>query len=182
MSLLIPTFDPMPRLETERLILREWRISDVSEVYVLRSDPTVLKYLDRPPAKSLEDALNHINMILDGVTKGQWINWMITLKSEDKCIGDIGFWNYHDTLPQAEIGYQLHPDFHGKGIMSEAMKYIMKFGFKTMGLTKVTAHVHNENKKSSELLKRFNFRHDTTMVDEKEPYMMTWSCHPPEDR
>lgn len=171
----IPTFNPLPILETERLRLREWRATDAPDVFFLRSDSDVQKYLGRPPATSIDDALAHIEMIINGTQEGKWVNWIITLKDEDKCLGDIGFWNYHETLPQAEIGYQLHPNHQRKGLMSEAMTRVMEFGLNDMGLKRITAHLHSDNEKSVNLLRRFNFIHDASIVDEKEPFMETWA-------
>jgi ribosomal-protein-alanine N-acetyltransferase len=171
----IPSFDPLPILETERLRLREWRESDAAEVFFLRSDPRIQKYLGRPPAASIDDAIAHIRMIIDGTANGKWVSWIITMKGEDICLGDIGFWNYHETKPQAEIGYQLHPDYQRKGLMSEAMAKVLDFGLNEMGLKLISAHLHRENDRSVNLLQRFMFIHDETIVDEDEPFMETWA-------
>ena len=170
----IKHIQPFPELETERLYLRLVRLSDVQEVFELRSDARVQEYLGRPPAESIDDAITHIERIINGTRNNEWINWTITLKGNDIAIGNIGFWNYHKKEPYAEIGYELHPDFQGKGIMSEAARCVLDFGIQEMGLKKISAYLHGGNEKSLNLLRKFNFEHDKSVVDEKEPEMQMW--------
>ncbi len=171
----IKTFGEFPELDTERLHLRHVRRSDAQEVFEMRSDERVQKYLGRPIATSIDDAHAHIEKIIRGTGNNEWINWTITLKGNDRAIGNIGFWNYHESKPEAEIGYELHPNFQGKGIMTEAAAAVLEFGKQEMGLETITAWLHGENEKSLNLLRRFHFVHDPSFVDEKEPEMVLWA-------
>ena len=56
-----------------------------------------------------------------------------------------------------EIGYDLHPGYQGKGIMSEALKHIIDFSFTTLHFRKIEAHTHSKNKRSRMLLVRNGF-------------------------
>ncbi|MEJ7679888.1 MAG: hypothetical protein WKG06_18925 [Segetibacter sp.] len=58
-------FTPFPVITTDRLVLRQVNKSDVNEIFILRSDQRVLKFLDRAPAKSTEEAFTFIEKIND---------------------------------------------------------------------------------------------------------------------
>ena len=66
----------------------------------------------------------------------------------------------------AEIGYELKTACQGKGLMQEAMTAVISFGWQTMGLRKITAFTHRENKRSLQLLKKFNFSRDEALERE----------------
>ena len=150
-------FAPFPIIETDKLLLRQVNKSDVNEVFFLRSDQRVLKFLDRVPAKSTEEALIFIEKINDLEKNNEAVTWAITLKEDTKLIGTISFWNIQKEHYRAEIGYVLHPDFYGKGIMQEAMTEVIKFGFQVMKLHSIEANTNPDNTASIKLLERNKF-------------------------
>jgi ribosomal-protein-alanine N-acetyltransferase len=150
-------FNPFPILTTERLVLRQINNNDVNELFFLRSDKTVMKYIDRAPAQSAEDALQFIQMITNGTINNDDITWGISLKDDPKLIGYLGFWRMKKEHHRGEIGYALHPAYYGKGIMHEAVKTILDYGFNTMKLHSVEANVNPENLASIKLLERNGF-------------------------
>jgi len=152
-----------PKLTTDRLILRKATKADGNEILFLRSDQSVNKYINRPPTKNLKDAEDFMEKIEHGIQKGQNINWNITLKNDPKMIGTICLWNFSEDQKIGEVGYDLHPQFHGKGIMSEALKCVVNFGFQKLNLEKIEAYTHRENESSKRLLENNNF----TLVSEK---------------
>ncbi|HNS12112.1 MAG TPA: GNAT family N-acetyltransferase [Bacteroidia bacterium] len=151
-------FLPYPELKTNRLILRCLDKTDEEEVFFFRSDPRILEHLDRQPAKELEEARAHIEKILNGIRHGEWIDWCITLAGKPKLVGNICLWNISIEENSAEIGYALHPDYQGKGIMNEAAKAVIEFGFKKMKLKKIVANLSPHNLKSITLLEKNNFQ------------------------
>ena len=84
-------FNPFPTLTTDRLLLRQLDKTDADEMFFLRSNERVMKYLDRAPAKSVDEAVEFIQMINTAIANNESINWAITLKGEPKIIGDICF-------------------------------------------------------------------------------------------
>ncbi len=111
--------NPFPALKSARLKLRQVMMEDANEVFFLRSDKELLEFLDKPPAKSLEEVKQFINKLKDLEANQEGITWAITLKEDVKLIGTICYWNILKEHYRAEIGYVLHPDFQGKGIMQE---------------------------------------------------------------
>ena len=157
-------FKPFPVLKTERLTLRQLVSSDANEIFALRSDPNVNKYLDREPAKSMDDAKTFIKIINENIQKNDSIYWAITLSNKDKLIGTICLFNFLDDNKLAEIGYELLPGYQGLGIMQEATSKVIDFGIQHIGLNSIKAYTHSENQRSTRLLEKFNFKkeNDTT--------------------
>lgn len=146
-----------PLLTTERLILRSLALEDAPDVLRIRSDDRVNKYLDRPKASSIEDALVFIRKIQ---AADEGIYWAISLKDNNTLIGTACFWNIVIEKKSGEIGYELHPDYQGKGIMQEAITAVIKYGFETAGFNIITALTSPDNEKSVRLLERNNFVRD----------------------
>ncbi len=151
-------FTPFPTLHTDRLVLREIGYDDAQEIFIQRSDPRIMTYLDRAPAVSVEEVKdNFLKKIIEALANNQGITWGIALKGESKLIGTIGFWNIMPEHYRAEIGYTIHPDHGGKGLMQEAMKVVLDYGFETMKLHSVEANVNPDNAPSIKLLERNGF-------------------------
>jgi ribosomal-protein-alanine N-acetyltransferase len=154
------SFTPFPVLNTERLFLRKLSIDDANEIYFLRSDERVNKYIDRPRATSLEEAHNFINKTNHAIENNECIDWAITFKDNSRLIGSICLWNISIEENNAEVGYELLPDFQGKGIAEEAMVAVLDYGFNIMSLNKIEAYTHKENSSSTKLLEKFKFKRD----------------------
>jgi ribosomal-protein-alanine N-acetyltransferase len=150
-------FNPFPLITTTRLQLKQVNKSDVNEILFLRSDNRVMKYLDRVPAKTIYDAYEFIKKINLQEKNNESITWAITIKDIDKLIGTICLWNILKEHYRAEIGYVLHPDYWGKGIMQEAFSEVINFGFRIMKLHSIEAIVNPANEASIKLLEKNNF-------------------------
>ncbi|MFV8391950.1 GNAT family N-acetyltransferase [Flavobacterium sp. LB2P6] len=150
-------FSPFPNLDTERLLLRRIDSNDLKEIFALRSNPETMKYIPRPLLKTDEDALEHIAMIDTKIETNEGINWAITLKDNPKLIGIIGHYRIKPEHYRAEIGYMLVPEFHGKGIVSEALKEVVNYGFKIMKLHSIQAIIDPENHGSAKVLEKNGF-------------------------
>ncbi|GEO08930.1 GNAT family N-acetyltransferase [Segetibacter aerophilus] len=161
-------FTTFPTLTTDRLILRALSIADEKEIFALRSNEQVNKYLDREPCKSLEDARGFIQKITEAVVKNDAKYWAITMKNSDKLIGTICYFNEQPTDRKAEIGFELMPAFHSKGIMQEALAKVIQFGFQTLQLTAIEAFTHKLNEPSIRLLKKFNFKEQVAPMSPSE--------------
>src|SRR5699024_6871079 len=108
----------------------------------------------RPRTASVKDALEFIHKMQDSLKTNYGITWAISLNNDKTLIGTIGFWRIMSEHYRAEIGYMLHTDFHGKGIMHEAMQPVLKYGFTIMNLHSVEANINPVNSASMKLLER----------------------------
>lgn len=153
-------FSPFPVLTTPRLTLRELCDSDAPEVFFLRSDPAVLRYVDRKPALSIDEARRYIEYIHELTKRNEVILWGVTLHPNDEVIGYVCFWRIEKENYRAEVGYVLHPLFQQKGIMAEALAAVLGHGFTTMRLHTVTANVNPANVPSIQLLRSLKFEQE----------------------
>lgn len=150
-------FHPFPILRTKRLILREISLSDLDDLFQLRNDVNAMKYIGKSLPFSREETVNLLNRIMEGYRLNSAIGWGITLKGNNKLVGNIGYHIIDKDHYRAEIGYILIPDLWHQGIMSEAIQDVLNYGFDIMKLHSVEARIDPENEKSKGLLKKFNF-------------------------
>lgn len=142
-------------LKTKRLVLRKLKESDAEVIFFLRSDATVNQFIKRAPAQSAAEAVDFINMVNNNFAENKGVNWGIVL--DGKLVGTICLWNFSEDKKTAEVGYDLHPDFHGKGIMDEALKKVLSFGFWEMNFEEIEAYTSKFNAASIQLLKKNGF-------------------------
>jgi ribosomal-protein-alanine N-acetyltransferase len=169
-------FSPFPDLTTERLTLRKLTIEDAEDIYALRSDDRVNKFIDRPKAHSVDDARNFINQLRSRGSNSELLYWAIIHKRNSKLIGTIMYWNISEEENTSEIGFELHPDFQGQGLMQEALSRVIDFGFTKMNLRLIEAYPDENNEKSVSLLERNHFKQDSAFenaVVHKEEHLNT---------
>ncbi len=150
-------FTPFPSLTTSRLDLRRITLEDAGRLYKLRSDVRVMRYINRPQARSEEDAVALIEKIDNAIALDDGITWGIFEKGARMLLGTIGFWRIEKENFRAEIGYLLCLETQGKGYMSEAIQEVIRFGFIEMGLHSIEARVDPANEKSMKLLEKSGF-------------------------
>lgn len=150
-------FKPFPTLTTHRLVLRRATENDAPALFPMRSDPEIMRYISRPLAKTIADAVKLINIVDDLLNANKGITWAVTLKDDDTLIGTIGFWNITAEHHRGEIGYLLSPAYQGKGIMHEALTAVLAYGFEVLKLHSAEAIVNPGNHASIKLLKKHGF-------------------------
>ena len=155
--MLLINFSPFQTLETKRLLLRRVDNNDIKEVFALRSNPETMKYIPRPLLKNQDDALAHILMIETKIQNNEGINWAITVKGDPKLIGVIGHYRIQLENYRAEIGYMILPEFNGQGIVTEAVKEVVKYGFEIMKLHSIEAVIDPDNVASANVLEKNGF-------------------------
>jgi len=151
-------FTPFPEIKTGRLLLRKLERTDANEMFFLRSNENVLRYIGREPAKTITEAEEFINKINKAADENESILWGIALLNEPSTvIGTICFWNLKKEHYRGEIGYMLHPDHWRKGIMKEAINAVVDYGFTVLGLHSIEALLNPENLASSSVLESTGF-------------------------
>ena len=142
-------------LTTDRLKLRPLKMTDRQEIFMLRSDPENNQYLDRPLCTSIGDAEAFIQKIVSNTVVSYY--WVITLPPSDTLVGTICLFDVNNNNRRCELGFELITGFQGKGIMTEALKAVIDFAFQHLGISAITAAVHQDNHRSRILLDRFEF-------------------------
>ncbi|MBC7629716.1 MAG: GNAT family N-acetyltransferase [Ferruginibacter sp.] len=162
------TFTPFPILTTERLTLRQMLINDEQEIFTIRSDKEINKYLGRQLSKTNEDARNFIKTINENVKKNDSIYWAITLSDKNIVIGTVCLFSFSEENDKCEIGYELLTNFQGTGIMKEAVEKVIDYAFNTIKVQNIEAIFHRDNQRSIKLLEKLSFR-NSNKNDNTEP-------------
>ena len=155
-------FAVFPVLDSERLRLRELHPSDAPAVFRIRGDYEVTKYNGGQPYRTVEQAGGLIDSIADAYRDKRSIRWGITLKSDPKStvIGMVGYNYWVRSDYRASIGYDLARAYWGQGIMPEAVRSILDFGFTRMGLNRIEADASSENLNSIRVLEKIGFKRE----------------------
>ena len=167
------TFATFPVLITERLTLRQLTMNDEQEIFTLRSDREINKYLDRQVSQTIEDARNFINKINELIHTNESLYWAITLSDKNNLVGTICLFSFSDEHDKCEIGYELLTNFQGQGIMKEAVEKVIGYAFNTMNVQKMEAFIHRENQSSINLLQKLSFKRSNE-IDDKNPELICY--------
>ncbi len=159
------SFLPFKNLESDRLLLRQITAEDVNEIFELRSNMDVMKYIPRPLCVTLEDAMGHVNMIQQKIEDNEGINWAITLKTDNKLIGYIGHYRIKWEHFRSEIGYMILPKFNGQGIVTEAIKLAVDYGFNEMKMHSLEAIIDPDNLASARVLEKNGFVKEAHFIE-----------------
>ncbi|MEH7418753.1 GNAT family protein [Neobacillus drentensis] len=147
-------YGDLPRLETERLILRKVKLDDVEDMFSYGSNEEVSKYVTWNTHKTLSDTKEFIDFILTKYKSGQVAPWGIEYKDNGKLIGTIDFVWWEPNHKMAEIGYVISQDYWGNGLTTEAAKEVIKFGFEKMNLVRIQARCFVENIGSARVMEK----------------------------
>lgn len=152
------------KLETERLLLRDINESHVEDILRIRSNEVTNKFVQRNSPKNNYDALQFILTIKEKTKNNQTVYQGISLKDQPNLIGTICLWNFSEDRKTAEVGYELLPEYHRQGIMSEALKAVLDLGFNELDLEEIVAITNKLNENSKGLL----VKHDFILQEGKE--------------
>lgn len=158
-------FKPFPNLVSERLTFRQLTTKDAKAVLELRSNPETMKYIPRPLLTNIEEALLHINMINDKIEANIDINWAVTEKNSDNCIGIMGFYRTKPENYRTELGYMILPQYHNKGYVSEAVNTLLDFAFNSLNFHSVEAIIDPKNIPSEKVLLKNGFVKEAHLVE-----------------
>lgn len=182
--MLNPDLSRSPALVTPRMVLRELVEADAPAIFRLRSEPRVMRYIPKPLSTRTEEAHALIREFQLAARRNESIMWGITRSGQGQVEGYIGFWRFLLEHHRAELGYALHPDLWGQGLMSEAVAAVLDHGFRVLRLHSVEACVTPGNDASIRVLQRNgfvqeahfreNFRHEGVFVDS-----LVYSCLAP---
>lgn len=150
-------FDPFPVLTTERLILRRITKDDVNALYKMRSNEDIMKYIHKPRPKDTSEIIPLLDKIDTMIDNNEGVAWAMTLKGDNTMMGHISYHILIKAHYRAEVGYMMQTDHHSKGLMDEALKAVLHYGFYTMGLHSIEGHVNPVNKASRKLLEKNGF-------------------------
>ncbi len=157
------------KLETERLILKPINESNVDDILAIRSNAAINRLVKRVPPKTNYDALDFILTIKKRTENRETVFFGIAYKNQRNLLGTICLWKFSDDGEEAEIGYELLPEFHRKGLMSEALAAVLQYGFNELNLHRILALTNKCNDNSKKLLLKHDFVLQEKRTDERFP-------------
>ena len=144
----------MPTLETPRLRLRKLNMRDAQDIFNYSQDPQVARYVLWDAQTSLSEARGYIRYMLRKYRMGEPASWGIEWKETGRIIGTIGFmWIQRDNAA-AEVGYSLSRAYWNRGIMTEALAEILRYGFRSLNLNRIEAQHETENPASGAVMRK----------------------------
>jgi len=145
-------FNPFPAIVTDRLELRETTLADAGALFKMRSDTDVMNLIDKPVPESEEEMVQLVEKIRSMKEAGEGISWAISWKGDSAFIGTLSFHRIYKEHYRAEVGYMLSRAWFRQGVMNEALKAVIGYGFGPMGLHSIEAVIKPENIPSQELV------------------------------
>jgi ribosomal-protein-alanine N-acetyltransferase len=155
----------LPQLETPRLLLRRMRLDDAEDMFAYASDPEVTKTLTFETHLSTDDSLTFLRTVVEGYARGDTAQWGIEHREPGRFIGTIGFNEIHQGGYVGAVGYALNRAFWGQGLMTEALKAVIDFGFRHMGLRRIEAVCRVDNIGSYRVMEKAGMQFEGIMRD-----------------
>lgn len=146
-----------PELQQSRVVLRKPSLEDTEFIFKLRSNVEVGKYLDRKLQTKMQEAEEFLDKIINGIAGMNWLYWIITKKDSGNCLGTICLWNFSDDRKSVEVGFEILPEYQGRGFASEALSAVLRYGFYELSLDKIDGFVESANFRSVGLMKKSGF-------------------------
>jgi ribosomal-protein-alanine N-acetyltransferase len=157
-------FADLPELETERLLLRRMRLDDAEAVFAYASDPEVTRYVLWETHRSIEDSESFLRSATEGYERGDFGGWGVVLKDDGAFVGTCGVdAGYAPEHARAELGYVLSREHRGKGLMPEAVRAVIAFGFEKLSLNRVQARCIAENVASARVMEKAGMTYEGTL-------------------
>ena len=147
-------------LHTGRLTLRAITPEVYDYIYANMDDNSIIAFLGLASEEALQKEKKKYRQGL-ATHNRKFINFLMIDKQTHAIIGACGFHTWFPDHRRAEIGYSLYNDIHKrKGLMTEALNAVLKYGFETMNLHRVEALIGRENTASLKLVSNFNFKQE----------------------
>ena len=148
------TYSDLPKIETERLILRKITKQDVPDMYAYCSDPEVTRFVKWNQHQSLAETEAFVEFILNNYKKKSLAPWGMEYKKTGKIIGTVDLASWNPTHQSAEIAYCIHQGYWGCGLTTEAAKSVIAFGFSNMDLIRIQARCFVANIGSERVMEK----------------------------
>ena len=150
------------RLYTERLLMRKWEESDAADLYEYAKNPAVGPIAGWPVHENLEFSKTAIREYLSSPG-----TYAVCLKDENTAIGSAGLlFGENSNLVtggnEAELGYWIGVPFWGRGLIPEACRELLRYGFEDLGLRKIWCAYFNDNTKSKKVQEKLGFLYSHT--------------------
>lgn len=150
----------MIELETERLILRQWRPEDFESYARCYEDEEMARFIGG--ASSHHQSWRRMASLV-----GHWVlrgygYWAVVEKQGGAFAGCVGLW-YPEGWPERELGYWLTRETQGKGYATEAGRESIRFAYRVLGVDTLVSYIHPDNHTSKVVAERLGGRFEGTV-------------------
>jgi RimJ/RimL family protein N-acetyltransferase len=156
-------------LETDRLILRELKLSDAEAFFAMDKNPNVHRYLWNKPVQKIEETIEVIAFVRKQYVENGIGRFAMVLKETNEFVGWAGIKYNTEVLNNKinfyDIGYRLDEKFWGKGYASEATLAWLKYAFETMNIKTMEAAAHIDNIASNKILQNIGMQRTEQYID-----------------
>jgi RimJ/RimL family protein N-acetyltransferase len=148
------------RIATERLVLRPFVDKDLDALLAMQSRDDVTRYLNWGPMSrdQARDLLARIKKLTAIDDKQDALRLAVILRGSTAVIGDVDLWRTSREHNQGEIGFVVHPDHHGHGYGTEAMRELLRIGFEDVEFHRIVGRCDARNGPSARLMERLGMR------------------------
>ncbi len=166
-------------IETERLILRELRDSDLQGMFELDSNPEVHRYLGNKPIKSIDEAKRTIDSVKIQYKERGIGRWAVINKTTNEFMGWSGIrlnteYNMNGFTKYYDVGYRLIERFWGKGYATESGKAAVDYAFSSLNLNALYATTEINNQASHNALLKMGLSYIEDFYFEEEQLNLRW--------
>jgi len=152
------------KLETERLILRQFKIEDYVEMYNnWACEDVVTKFLTWQTHTNQDVTKSVLADWISKYANKDFYNWAIELKEENRLIGNISVVSLREETLSAILGYCMGSKWWGKEIMPEAGKAVLKYLFEEVGFNRIAANHDKNNPKSGRVMQKIGMTYEGTL-------------------
>lgn len=156
-------FRDMPSIETERLLLRSMSVDDAEGMFAYASDPEVTRYVVWETHGTVDDSRAFLELTVSAYQSGEPAGWGIVHKKDGKFVGTCGVVSWSPEHARAEIGYVLARSYWGRGLVTEAVRAMIRFGFERLNLNRIEARCIEENMASARVMEKAGMRYEGTL-------------------
>jgi len=149
----------MREIETERLLLRQFTMDDLDDLYFIYSHPDLSKYLSNEQPLRLDQTRAAINSIIESWQQHKFGVWAVVYKKHRKLIGHCGL-KFLENTPEVQIGYLLLKDYWRRGLGTEAAAAVLKYGFDVVKLERIVAIAKPENIASRRVMEKVGMKYE----------------------
>lgn len=156
------------RLETSRLVLRDYRTGDWERVHIYGSDPDFSKYEAWGP-NAVQDTQDFVTAMAEQAqSPNRWkFELAVCLKDGDLLIGGCGLRRDDARSDKANLGWAINPEFQGRGYATEAARALVEFGFAALGLSLIYATCDTRNLASARVMEKLGMTRRAHLVADK---------------
>lgn len=162
---IVRIFRDPPVLETGRLCLRKMLKRDSTDMYEYACREEVTRYLlwDVHPNEAYTH--RYLSYLQSRYRAGDFYDWAVVTRDQNKMIGTCGFTRLNVESNSAEVGYVLNPDYWGIGIAPEAVRAVMDFGFRVLGIHRMEARYMVDNVRSRRVMEKLGMQFEGIQRD-----------------